>query len=113
MDYVLPSLDLTSVIIDLISSLVSQSITASMAKYTIPARIVSPNVSDILVGCGSTESRAAIAAEAIVYLAMFFHGKLKVKHLRAIMYVHRSMAKPTIRLIKARYVAASNWVFAM
>jgi len=48
-----------------------------------------------------------------VYLAMFFHGKLKVKHLRAIMYVHRSMAKPTIKLIKARYVAASNWVFAM
>ena len=113
LDYVLSSLDLTSLITDVISSLVSQSIAASMGKYMIPPRRVSPTVSDILVGWGITWSRVAIATEAIVYLAVFFHGKLNIKHLRAIIYVHRSMPKPTIRLIRARYVAASNWVFAM
>lgn len=107
------SLDLASFKIDFVSSLVSWSIAASMAKYMIPPRTVRLTASDSLVGCGITKSGVAITAEAIRYLATFFQGKLKVKHLRAIMYLHRSMARPTIRLIRARYVAASNWVFAM
>jgi hypothetical protein len=111
--YVMRSLDLVSFKIDFVSSLVSWSIVASMAKYMIPPRTVRPTVSDSLVGCGITKSGAAIAADATIYLVTFFQGKLKVKHLRAIMYLHRSMATPTIRLIRARYVAASNWVFAM
>jgi hypothetical protein len=113
MDQVMCSLDLTSFKTDSISSLVSRSIVASMAKYMIPPRTVKPNVSDSLVGCGITKNGAAITAEANIYLATFFQGKLKVKHLRAITYLHRSMARPTITLIRARYVAASNWVFAM
>ena len=107
------SLDLVSFKMDFISSLASWSIVASMAKYMIPPRTVRPAVSDSLVGCGITKSGAARTAEAIIYLATFFHGKLKVKHLRAITYLHRSMARFTIRLIRARYAAASNWVFAM
>jgi len=106
------NLDLVSFKMDFISSLVSWSIVASMAKYVIPPRTVRLTVSDSLVGCGITKSGAAITAEAIIYLATFFQGKLKVKHLRAIIYLHTSMATPTIRLIRARYVAASNWVFA-
>ena len=102
------SVDLASFKIDFISSLVSWSIVASMAKYMIPPRTVRPAVSNSLVGCGITKSGAAITVEAIIYLATFFQGRLKVKHLRAIMYLHRSMAKPTSRFIRARYVAASN-----
>ena len=107
------SLDLTSFKTDSISSLVSWSIVASMAKYMIPPRTVKPNVSNSLVGCGIIKNGAAMTAEANIYLVTFFQGKLKVKHLRAIIYLHRSMARPTIKLIRARYVAASNWVFAM
>jgi len=107
------SLDLTSFKTDFVSSLVSWSIVASMAKYMIPPRTVRPTVSNSLVGCEIIKSGAAITAEATIYLATFFQGKLKVKHLRAIIYLHTSMAMPTIRLIRARYVAASNWVFAM
>lgn len=94
--------------IDFISSLVSWSIEASIARYKIPPRTVSPTVGDSLVGWGVTKSRVAIPTEAIIYLVMLFHGKLKDKHLRAIMYLHRSIAEPTTRLIRARYVAASN-----
>ena len=85
MGYVTRSLDLTSFKIDSISSLVSWSIVASMAKYMIPPRAVRPTVHDSLVGCGITKSGVAMTAEAIIYLATFFQGKLKVKHLRAIM----------------------------
>ena len=98
---------------DFASDLASLSMNTSTARYRIAPRSVNATVVDSLVGCGITKSGAAITAEAIMYLAMFFQGKLKVKHLRAIMYLHKSMPRPTIRLIWARYVAASNWVFAM
>jgi len=112
MDYVIRSLDLISLKIDFISPLVSRSIATSTAKYMIPPMIMSPIVGDSRVGCGTTKSGSAITAEAVMYLVTTFHGMLKVKHLRAMMYLHRSIAELAIKLIRARYVAASNGVFA-
>ena len=51
-DYVIPSLDLSSFIIDLISYIVSWSIANNMAKYMLPPMPVKISVDDILVRCG-------------------------------------------------------------
>lgn len=85
---------------------------ASVAKYMTPPTPVITKVGNILLGFGTTKSRVAITDEAIIYLPVAFHGKLKAKHLCEITYLHRSITELTIRLIRATYVAASNGFFA-
>ncbi len=72
-DYVIPSLDLPSFIIDLINHLVSWSIANNMAKYMVSPMPVKTSVDDILVRCGITQSTVVIIVEAITDKNNGFH----------------------------------------
>ena len=98
--------------IDFINNLVFLSMSASTVRYSAAPSNVRTTVLDSLVGCGISSSTVAINADAREYLKTLFQGKLKIRHLRAMMYVAIRLAVPAREIIKARYVAASKGVVA-
>ena len=82
-----------------------------MTKYAAAPRKVRSTVSDNLAGNAIAESMVVITAEAITYLPVVFHGKLKDEHSRAMTYLYKSMAKCTVKPMRTKYVVASSGVF--
>ena len=87
---------------DFSNDLASLSMSASTVRYMAAPRRVNATVIDSLVGCGITSSTVAIVADARIYLKTLFQGKLKTRHLRAMMYVTIGMAELASNVIKAR-----------
>ena len=87
---------------DFANDLASLSIIISMARYMTAPSTVKATVLDSLVGWGISSSTVAITPDARKYLKTLFQGKLKIRHLRAIMYVAIRIAEPASELIKAK-----------